>query len=149
VTRLLRFVWAWVIVLGMAGCQAVPPLPDLPGDQTGPETRALLAALSAAGFEATPSQYRPVPAPYLHAPVTALSIGEESLAIWEYPNPDAAADDSQRISPRGVDGGFMELGSEARWFRRDHLLVLYLGTDPKLRSLLREHLGQTFVGPPA
>ncbi len=109
----------------------------------------MLTALAAAGFKATPSQHQPVPAPYLHAPVTAVTIGEESLAIWEYPNPDAAADDAQRISPRGVDGGFFELGSEARWFTRERLLVVYLGTSSALRALLRERLGQTFVGPPA
>ena len=147
--RLIRVISACAILLSMAGCQAVPPLPDLPGEQTGPETQAVPTALSAAGFEVTPVRYRPVPAAYLHAPVTAMSIGEESLAIWEYPSPDAAADDAQRISPRGVDSGFMELGSEARWFRRNRLIVLYLGTDPKLRALLRERLGQTFVGPPA
>lgn len=112
---------------------------NFPGAQTGRETQALLTALAAADFKATPSQYQPVPAPYLHAPVTAVTIGEESLAM----------NDAQRISPRGVDGAFLALGSEARWFKRDRLLVLYLGRSSALRAMLRERLGHTFVGPPA
>lgn len=149
-TRFVGGVCAWAIVVCVAGCQpASPPVANFPGAQTGRETQALLTALAAADFKATPSQYQPVPAPYLHAPVTAVTIGEESLAIWEYPNAEAAADDAQRISPRGVDGAFLELGSEARWFKRDRLLVLYLGRSSALRAMLRERLGHTFVGPPA
>ena len=124
-------------------------MPGLPGSSPGPETTHLLEALAQAGFAFEPAQYEPAPAQYLHAPVTAVHSGDESLAIWEYPNPEAAADDGLRISPRGVDGGFMELGTEARWFRRGRLLVLYLGIDPKLRAALRQALGQTFVGPAA
>lgn len=142
---------AWVLALllsSAAACQAPPTVPPgLPGTQVGPDTAKLLEALGAAGATFTPAKHPPVPAPYLRAPVTAVDAGDDSLAIWEYPNPDAAADDSRRISSRGVDGGFMELGSEARWFRRDRLLVLYLGTDARVRSVLVRELGQTFVGP--
>jgi hypothetical protein len=77
--------------------------------------------------------------------VVAVKVGGESLAIWEYPNPGAAADDGQRVSPRGIDGGFHELGSEAKWFLHGRVLVLYFGVEPTLRALLEETLGPIFV----
>ena len=77
--------------------------------------------------------------------MAAVTVSGESLAIWEYPNPEAAADDGQRVSPRGIDGGFHELGTEAKWFLHSRLLVLYIGIQPKLRALLQEALGSIFV----
>jgi hypothetical protein len=104
-----------------------------------------LATLTAAGFEIEPDQYEPIPAQYLRAPVTAVKVSGESLAIWEYPNPGAATDDGQRVSPQGIDGGFHELGTEAKWFLHGRLLVLYIGITPNLRALLEEALGPIFV----
>lgn len=136
------------VLAGIAACQTSPPAPPgLPGTGMGRDTATLVESLTAVGFGFKPSQYPPVPAPHLHAPVTEVDAGDESLAIWEYPNADAAAGDARRISPRGVDGGFMELGSDARWFRRDRLLVLYLGTDRRMQTALSETLGPPFVGP--
>ena len=100
---------------------------------------------AAAGFKIEPDQYQPVPGQYLRAPVAVVKVSGESLAIWEYPNPGAAADDGQRVSPRGIDGGFHELGSEAKWFLRGRLLVLYLGAEPELQALLEQTLGPIFV----
>ena len=100
-------VWgiATAVLVGVAGCQGeAPKLPDLPGTTVGPETKALLAQLTAAGFTIEQDKYEPVPARYLRAPVVAVKVGGESLAIWEYPNPGAAADDGKRVSPRGIDG---------------------------------------------
>lgn len=122
-------------------------MPVVPGAAVGSETAQLLAALVDAGIAFTPAPHRPLPAKYFHAPVVALRRGEESLAVWEYPTPAAAADDQRRVSTRGIDGSFLELGSEARWFLRGRLLVLYLGTDPALRAVLLRSLGQPVVGP--
>ena len=141
---------AIVVLLGASACQAESPrLPGLPGSETGPETARLLATLASAGFTFCAAEYQPLPAQYLHAPVTALKSGDESLAIWEYPTGEAAADDRQRVSTRGVDGAFLDLGSESRWFLQGRLLVLYLGVDPALRADLLRSLGQTVVGPAA
>jgi hypothetical protein len=122
-------------------------MPELPGTWMGPETTQLLGALAEAGIIFGPASHQPVPATYLHAPVTALRRGDESLAVWEYPTPDAAADDRQRVSASGIDGCCLELGSEARWFLHGRLLVLYLGGDPALRGALIRALGPTIVGP--
>jgi len=124
-------------------------MPAVPGTTVGSETAELLSVLVDAGFAFTPASYQPVPAKYLHAPVVALRRGEESLAVWEYPTPAAAGDDRRRVSTRGIDGAFLELGSEARWFLRGRLLVLYLGADPALRAFLLRSLGQPVVGPAA
>ncbi|MGE4084320.1 MAG: hypothetical protein AB7H93_15065 [Vicinamibacterales bacterium] len=144
----LGIVALWL--LGAVACRGESPkMPGLPGTTVGPETTRLLAALADAGFTFNAAAYQPVPATYLHAPVTALQHGDESLAVWEYPTPDAASDDRQRVSTSGIDGCCLELGSEARWFLHGRLLVLYLGVDPALRAALRRSLGQTVVGPAA
>ena len=134
VTRLAA-VWVLVVavLVGATGCETIAPtLPDVPGTIPGPGTTSLLAKLTDAGFRIEPDRYTPVPAKYLHASVAAYVVNGESLAIWEYSNPDAAADDGRRVSPQGIDGGFHELGTEAKWFRHGRLLVLYVGTDPGL-----------------
>jgi len=141
-------VWgiATAVLVGVGGCQGeAPKLPGLPGTTVGPETTALLAQLTAAGFTIEQDKYEPLPARYLRAPVVAVKVGGESLAIWEYPNPGAAADDGQRVSPRGIDGGFHELGTEAKWFLHGRVLVLYIGVEPTLRALLEKTLGPIFV----
>lgn len=141
---------AAICLLGAVACQGESPRPpELPGRAVGLETTQLLAALAEAGFTFTPASYQPVPARYLHAPVTALQRGDDSLAVWEYATPEAAADDRQRVSTSGIDGCCLELGSEARWFLRGRLLVLYLGGDPALRTALLRALGPTVVGPAA
>lgn len=122
-------------------------MPDVPGATVGPETMQLLATLAEAGFTFTPASFQPVPATYLHAPATALQRADESLAVWEYATPEAAADDRQRVSTSGIDGCCLELGSEARWFLHGRLLVLYLGVDPALRTALLRALGPAAVGP--
>ena len=141
-------VWgvATAVLVGVAGCQReAAVLPALPGTTLGPESKALLATIAAAGFKIEPDEFEPVPARYLRAPVSAVKVGGESLAIWEYASPGAATDDGQRVSPRGIDGGFHELGTEAKWFLRGRLLVLYLGAEPGLQALLEQTLGPIFV----
>jgi hypothetical protein len=150
VIRSGRAIGIAIVLLGATACRnEAPERPALPGSQVGQETIRLVAALVEAGFVFRPAGYEPAPAPFLHAPVTALMHEDESLAIWEYATPEAAADDRQRISVRGVDGSFLELGSEARWFLRGRVLVLYIGANPTLRAVLVRVLGPTVVGPAA
>jgi len=135
-----------VVTLASLACEGDrPPPPAAPGTVLGKETAPLVETLVRAGYTLETSRYRPVPADYLRAPVAAYVVNDESLAIWEYPSPEAAADDGARVSPRGIDGGFHELGTAAQWFRRGRLLVLYVGTDERLRRLLIEALGPAFA----
>ena len=131
---------------GALACRADrPELPQLPGTTVGPETTKLLAKLTVAGFEIKPDPSKAVPARYLRAPVTAVKDAGESLAVWESRTQGPPRTDGRRVSPRGIDGGFLELGTEAKWFLRGRGLVLYIGVNPKLRALLEEALGPVFV----
>lgn len=87
----------------------------------------------------------PVTSGRLRAPRAAFKVNGEALVVWEFPNPEAAADESKRVSARGVDGGFDELGSEAKWFLKGRLLVLYIGVSPQLQALLLDSLGSAIV----
>ena len=50
-----------------------------------------------------------------------------------------------RWSARGIDGGFDHLGTEAKWFLKGRLVVLYIGVHPGLRAWLVGVLGAAFV----
>lgn len=120
-------------------------MPELPGKTLGPDTQALLAAIGKAGFQVEPDSAPPATIGRLRAPKAAYKVGGESLVVWEYPNPGAAADDSKRVSARGIDGGFDHLGTEAKWFLKGRLVVLYIGVHPGLRAWLVGVLGAAFV----
>ena len=91
---------------------------------------------------------------FLSVESKAVWVGENLLSVYEYPSNKDMEKDAQHIHPGGASFDFPEEGRSAKvswasyphFFKKDLLIVLYVGEDEELVGFLREHLGEPFAG---
>ena len=86
--------------------------------------------------------------PMLAAPGRTLHVNGAVVTVFAYPDAGAAASDAARIAPDGAEIG----AARTAWIASPHfyldgrLLVLYVGDDSALTSLLTGMLGAQVAG---
>ena len=89
-----------------------------------------------------------VPQPLFSVPGQRYQMDGEELQVYEYTDEAAAQTDAQRISPDGFTIGTTTVDwlDTPHFFQRDRYLVLYLGQNPIILSLLESILGPQIAG---
>ena len=131
----------------------IVPVQGDPAEDIGANPAIILAALTALGIELGPrgtsraELLYPTPGEaYRMGPATVKS--KERLYIHRYPSAKAASDHAARI----LDQDDHRLPDAIDWvnwphfFRRDHLIVLYLGEQEKVLKELSALCGPQFAG---
>jgi hypothetical protein len=90
------------------------------------------------------------PQPLFSVPGRRYQVGDDELQVYEYADGAAAQVDAQRISPDGFTIGATTVDwvNTPHFFQRDRYLVLYLGNNPVMLSLLEGLLGPQIAGGP-
>jgi hypothetical protein len=146
----------------LAACRPAPtppivdPLAPLEGTGTAQplitDADALERALRDAGvaLEARGEQ----PFAWFEQPARVFEIGKDALFIHVYPDADAAARDAERVGADGLTIARKDTAPiKVVWTGQPHLylsgplLVVYVGTDPKMMHALTLDLGPQFAGP--
>jgi hypothetical protein len=88
--------------------------------------------------------------PFLSPRAARLSIAGEDVHVFEYATADRAAEEASRIPPAGSPIGSHQIAwiDPPRFYRKDQLIVLYIGTNLDVVRALDEVLGQPFAGRP-
>jgi len=71
------------------------------------------------------------------------------VQVFEYPTDAAVQRDAARVAPDGgsVGGSAMMWAATPHFYRRGLLIVLYVGEDSSVTSVLQSVLGPHFAGP--
>ncbi len=85
--------------------------------------------------------------PFFTARARVYRVEGDDLQVYQYPGAAAAQRDAARVSPDGSIGGSMPHWIAApHFFRRENLVVLYLGSNARVIDALRGELGPQFAG---
>ena len=112
----------------------------------GHNAESLAAALRTAGFQVRLADT--ISQPFFSVPARVLVVDEADLQVYQYSTSDAAAADAAKISPSGSPiGTFMP-----NWmrpphiYRKDNLILIYLGDNTRVRSALAAQAGPQIAG---
>ena len=86
--------------------------------------------------------------PFFSVPGKVIALYGDHVQIFEYPGSAAADAQAALVSPDGMTVGTAKphwLGTP-HFYKRDRLLVLYLGDNAKVLRALRARLGRQFAG---
>lgn len=143
-----RFIGIVFLIVALAACtQAGQPTDASP--ETGRvrlSYESLVSTLRQKGLRVEP--LGPIDQSFFTPAARVIRIGETGEAqVYEYANVQAAESDARRVNADGSIGSSMPMWiAPPHFFRKENLLVLYLGTDEKTLSALREMLGAQFAG---
>ncbi len=135
------FVALAFIVAGCAGPQ--PPAPHV-----GPVTDyvSLVDNLRAVGADVQPAG--DISQPFFLVKGLAITVNGGNVQVFEYADDDAADAEAALISPDASSIGTTMVSWVAapHFYRIGKLIVLYVGDDETVRSVLESVLGQQFAG---
>jgi hypothetical protein len=109
----------------------------------------LVRALTRGGATAAEHGRAPRDAfPFFSPRATRLSVGGDDVHVFQYPTADEAIREAAHISPAGSPIATTQVTwmSPPRFYRKDRLIVLYVGTDPAVARALEGLLGRPFAG---
>lgn len=88
--------------------------------------------------------------PFFSPRATRLSVAGDDVHVFQYPTADEAMREAAHVSPAGSPIATTQVTwmSPPRFYRRDRLIVLYVGTDQAVARALEAVLGQPFAGLP-
>jgi len=81
-----------------------------------------------------------------------ISIGDELISIYEYNSNEAMEEDSQYIDKGGFSINCPGKSVQISWaslphfFKKDLIIVNYVGEDKQILAFLKENLGDRFAG---
>ena len=86
--------------------------------------------------------------PFLSVRATRLIVNGDDVHVFEYATVDGAARDAATISPAGSPIGSSQIAWMAppRFYRKDRVIVLYVGTNVGIAQALEAALGPPFAG---
>lgn len=93
-----------------------------------------------------------VPADSFSVEGKAARVGGAEVYVFDYPTVKAARVDSAKLSVDAKTIGGKPLpwkDGTPRFFREDKTIVLYLGADEKVLTILKSQYGEAFAGPEA
>jgi hypothetical protein len=143
--------------LVVASCGADPPSgPDNRPLDARPETTSLVEALRAAGATVARGEVLPVSSnPFFTVDSTRLDVNGGHVGVWEYSTPGNAERQAAQVS---ADGYEIRTGPTSlthvdwiappHFYRQSRLIVLYVGRDRGVMTLLEGLLGPQFAGGP-
>lgn len=107
---------------------------------------ALVRSLRAAGVKV--ERGGRVSQPFFSAGGQILAVEGEDVQVFRYATTAAAEREAGRVSPDGSSVGtnMMSWMSTPHFFRKDNLIVLYVGDNSKVMGALRSTLGAQFAG---
>jgi hypothetical protein len=140
----LTAVYAIVCVgVAVASCAAAPTQPsDLRG------VDALVRLLEQHGATVARSGSFPQSShSYFSVPGSGLMVNDAEVTVFAYPNSDRAAADAAKVSPTGSPIGSTQISwmDTPHLYRRDRLIVLYVGHSADLLKLLEAVFGRPFA----
>ena len=106
----------------------------------------LVDALRAAGM--TVESTGEVSQPFLAVPGQQLQVNGGNVQVFEYASAEVAAADANQIAPDGSSTATTMITwvEPPHFYRKDQLLVLYVGSDEAIQDLLTSLLGPQFAG---
>jgi predicted small secreted protein len=115
-------------------------------DGGGMDYDGLAAALRTQG--AMVQRGGPIDQPFLSIPGRFLGVNGEDVQVFEYRDAEAARAEAARVSP---DGGAIGTSrpfwaAPPHFYRRDRVIVLYVGEAAAVRTQLEAVLGAQFAG---
>lgn len=136
-------------LLLLSGCDPAQTLftEEDPGDD--PVAR-LIKDLDGAGVEA--ARAGTITQPFLSGDGHVLRALEETIQVFVYPDADAARREAGGISPDGSSIVGQGTATMVTWvaaphfFRRDRVIVLYVGEETTMLAALESVLGPPFAG---
>jgi hypothetical protein len=106
----------------------------------------LLAAFEAAG--ATVESTGSIEQPFFLASGQSFAVNGGMIQVFPYPSAEAAEVEAARVAPDGSSVGTSMISwmEAPHFFRQDRLIVLYVGDDPDVLTMLESVLGPQFAG---
>ncbi len=79
--------------------------------------------------------------------ISGSGTGPADIQSFDYASSDAASADAGQIQPNGrIKSVSVDWIAPPHFFRKERVLVIYVGTDPAVVSVLRELLGPPLAG---
>ena len=116
--------------------------------KVSPSAASVVASLTTRGLHLTPGGT--LRQPFFTVPATIYSVDGDDLQIYEYASSDDALRDARKISHSGTSVGT----SKVSWlgpphiYRKNNVMVIYLGDRASVREALVAELGAQFAGAP-
>jgi len=106
----------------------------------------LAAALRARG--ARVESGAPIEQPFFSVPGRFLRVNGADVQVFQYGSTEGAGTDAARVSADGSTIGTAKpfWSAPPHFYRRDRILVLYVGDEGSVRTLLEAVLGPQFAG---
>ena len=124
------------------------PGPGTPVSHGGPAVDyvSLIDSLRAAG--ATVEPVEAVEQPFFSVPGQVIRVNSADVQVFEYADQAAADEDMTRIGPDGSIIGTVSIlwAAPPHFYRAERLIVLYVGNDPAVISVLETVLGPQVAG---
>ena len=135
-----------VLISIIAACGASPPAsPSVRGGAVG-GTERLITDLAGAGARAVEAgSFDPTP---LSGRATLLCLDGEEVRVYAFSSEQERVAAASRIDPNDaskVGTAIIAWAGNPRFWQRDRILVLYLGGDEAIESLLSSVLGPPFA----
>lgn len=107
---------------------------------------ALVEALKSQGLNV--ERAGDVSQPFFSVAGQALTVGGENIQVFQYRTAEAARKEAARVSPDGSSVGtsMMSWVSTPHFYRKDNLIVLYVGEKEEVLRALQSALGARFAG---
>ena len=139
----LMVVLASFVFIG--GCAGVDPGSGARVDQTD-SSAPVVSALRAAGLEVRDAGI--VEQPFFSVPAHVYVVEESDLQLYAFPTAADAERAAAQVAPSGSPIGTSSVSWMAppHFFRKDNLIVNYIGTSERVLSELRRLLGPQFAG---
>jgi hypothetical protein len=136
--------WLWLVaVLACSACRTYgrDALPDKPLDLPG-----LIDALRASG--ATVQSGEAVEQPFFTVPGRFVHVNGQDVQVFQHPDAAGAQREPGLVSPDGgtVGGSAIMWAAPPHFYRKGRLIVLYVGDDSSVESVLQLVLGLQFAG---
>jgi len=86
--------------------------------------------------------------PFFGVTAQRLLVNGQSVHVFQYSDEDSASADAARVAPSGTPIGSTQITwvDPPRFYMRGRLIVLYVGRDEQVSSMLESVLGQPFAG---
>lgn len=138
-----------LLVVSLPACDKRSPVDPGGGGSTPTSTATLIRALEEGGATVRHEETMPATSfPFFSVRSQRLLVNGESVHVFEYPNPTAAAAERAEVSADGTSIGRSQISWVAppRLYNQDRLIVLYVGRRDDVARALESILGPPFAG---